>query len=51
MLLLGRKTDMSGMKRGWGQPRTQGVNLIKPESQKGVPELMPFCNVSSFHML
>lgn len=33
--MLGRKTDMSWIKREWSPPRTQRVNQIKPERQKG----------------
>ena len=33
--VLGRKTEMSGMKRRKGSPKmTQGVDQIEPESQK-----------------
>lgn len=30
-VVLDRKADTSGMRRGWGPPRTQRVNQIKPE--------------------
>lgn len=39
--LLGRKTAMSPMRGGWG-PQELGANQMRPESQRGRTEVMPF---------